>query len=189
MTGDVTELLRAWTAGDPHALDKLAPLVYEDLRRMARHYLRPGSEHTLQPTALAHEAYLRLMRARGLRCHDQAHFFAVAAQMMRRILVDAARARAAVKRQAVAGRVPFSEELPALGIRDANVVALDDALDALGTLDPRKARVVELRYFVGLSVQETADVLHVSPETVQRDWRLAKAWLVRHARRGAPDAQ
>ena len=183
MAADAMGLLREWAEGDPDALNKLTPLVYNELRRIARRYLRPGSEHTLQPTALAHEAYLRLVRARGLRWQDEAHFFAVAAQMMRRILVDAARARGAAKRRGAAIRVEFSEELPAFGGRDASLVALDDALDALGKLDPRKARVVELRYFVGLSVRDTAEVLKVSPETIQRDWRLAKAWLARHATR------
>jgi len=142
----------------------------------------------LQPTALAHEAYLRLVRARGLRWQDTAHFFAVAAQMMRRILIDAARARAAVKRKGAPIRVEFSEELPAFGGRDASLIALDDALDALAKLDPRKARVVELRYFVGLSVGETAEVLKVSPQTIQRDWRLAKSWLARHATREGRNA-
>jgi RNA polymerase sigma-70 factor (ECF subfamily) len=188
VNAEVTGLLRAWVEGDPDALNKLTPLVYNELRRIARRYLRQGSEHTLQPTALAHEAYLRLVRARGLRWQDDAHFFAVAAQMMRRILVDAARARAAAKRKGAAIRVEFSEDLPALGGRDANLIALDDALDALGKLDPRKARVVELRYFVGLSVRDTAEVLKVSPETIHRDWRLAKSWLARQTTRGERNA-
>jgi RNA polymerase sigma factor (TIGR02999 family) len=184
---DVTGLLRRWAEGDADALTQLIPLVYDELRRIARRSLHQRSDHTLQTTALAHEAYLRMVRARGLSWQDQAHFFAVAAQMMRRILVDAARARTAAKRKDGAIRVEFSEDLPALGGRDVNLIVLDDALNALCKVDPRKARVVELRYFVGLSVGETAVVLKVSPETIQRDWRLAKAWLARQATRGAPE--
>lgn len=188
MTADVTALLRAWVDGDPDALAKLTPLVYNELRRIARRSLRRGSERTLQTTALAHEAYLRLVRAHDLRWQDRQHFFAVAAQMTRRILVDAARRRVAAKRNGAAIRVEFSEQLPVLAGKDANLIALDDALDALGKLDARKARVVELRYFVGLSVAETAEVLNVSRETIQRDWRLAKSWLARQATRGGLNA-
>ena len=146
--------------------------------------MRPSGPQTLQTTALAHEAYLRLVGAEGLGWQDRAHFFAVAAQMMRRILVDAARARAAAKRPGSALRVTFSEEIAVSAGRDLNVLALDDALSALHRLDARKARVVELRFFGGLTVEQTAEVLRISPESVMRDWRLAKPWLAREITRG-----
>lgn len=182
--GDITGLLRAWASGDSSALEELTPMVYGELRRIARRYMRQRSPQTLQTTALAHEAYLRLAGTEGLPWRDRAHFFAVAAQMMRRILVDGARARIAAKRQGGVLRVTFSEELPIPAGGEADVVALDDALAALAKVDPRKARVVELRFFGGLSVEESAEVLQVSPQTVMRDWRLAKPWLAREARRG-----
>jgi RNA polymerase sigma factor (TIGR02999 family) len=186
---DVTGLLRAWASGDPSALEQLTPLVYDELLRIARRYTRQRSPQTLQTTALAHEAYLRLEGAQGLRWQDRAHFFAVAAQMMRRILVDAARARAAAKRHGGALRVTFSEQIAIPAGQDMNLLALDDALAALARLDARKARVVELRFFGGLSVDETAEVLKISPDSVKRDWRLAKPWLAREVvRRGRHDA-
>jgi RNA polymerase sigma-70 factor, ECF subfamily len=181
---DITGLLKAWAGGDSSALEELTPMVYGELRRIARRHMHQQSPQTLQTTALAHEAYLRLVAADGLRWQDRAHFFAVAAQMMRRILVDAARARVAAKRQGGALRVTFSEDLPIGAGQETNVVALDDALTTLAKLDARKARVVELRFFGGLSVEEAAEVLQVSPQTVMRDWRLAKPWLAREVGRG-----
>jgi RNA polymerase sigma factor (TIGR02999 family) len=182
---DLTGLLKAWASGDAGALERLTPLVYDELLRIARRYTRQRSPQTLQTTALAHEAYLRLVDVQRLRWQDRAHFFAVAAQMMRRILVDAARARAAAKRQGGALRVTFSERIDIPAGQDMNLLALDDALAALARLDPRKARVVELRFFGGLSVDETAEVLQISPDSVKRDWRLAKPWLAREVVRGS----
>ena len=181
---DITGLLKAWSGGNPDALERLTPLVYDELRRIARRYMRQRSPQTLQTTALAHEAYLRLVNASGLRWQDRAHFFAVAAQMMRRILIDAARARVAAKRQGEALRVTFTEDLAIPAGQDADLLALDDALAGLAKLDARKARVVELRFFGGLSVEETAEVLQISPQSVLRDWRLAKPWLAREVARG-----
>ena len=156
---NITGLLHAWSGGDPQALEELMPLVYRELHRVARAYMRrQRTGQTLQTTALANEAYLRLAGAQGLGWKDRAHFFAVAAQMMRRILVDATRARCAAKRQAAGLRVAFSDQLPIRAEEDANLLALDDALSALGKHDPRKVRVVELRYFGGLSVDETDEI-------------------------------
>jgi RNA polymerase sigma factor (TIGR02999 family) len=183
-SSDITGLLKAWASGNPSALEQLTPLVYDELRRIARRCMRQRSPQTLQTTALAHEAYLRLVGAEGLRWQDRAHFFAVAAQMMRRILVDAARARAASKRHGGALRVTFSEEIAIPAGQETNLLVLDDALAALARLDARKARVVELRFFGGLSVDETAEVLNISSESVMRDWRLAKPWLAREVARG-----
>lgn len=183
-SAEVTVLLRAWSGGRAQALDDLIPLVYNELHKIARGYMRrrrPGQ--TLQTTALANEAYLRLVGAQALDWKDRAHFFAVAAQMMRRILVDATRARCAAKRQACGLRVTFSEQLPFCADEDADLVALDDALSELAKHDARKARVVELRYFGGLSVEETAEVLKISPQSVLRDWKLSKAWLARELSR------
>jgi len=179
-SADVTSLLVAWSEGDDSALARLVPRVYDELRRIAHHHLRaerPG--RTLQTTALVHEAYLRLVDTRRVRWESRAHFLSVAAQAMRRILVDAARARGARKRGRNPAVVPLDEAALVAPQRDASLVALDDALNALAEMDPRKGRVVELRYFGGLSVEETAAVLHVSPETVHRDWRVAKSWLLR----------
>ena len=177
---NITGLLHAWSGGDPQALEELMPLVYRELHRVARAYMRrQRTGQTLQTTALANEAYLRLAGAQGLGCKDRAHFFAVAAQMMRRILVDATRARCAAKRQAAGLRVTFSDQLPIRAEEDANLLALDDALSALAKHDPRKVRVVELRYFGGLSVDETSEVLKISPQSVLRDWKVAKVWLAR----------
>ena len=185
-SADITRLLKAWGRGDSDAFERLTPLVYERLHRMARGYMRnerPG--HTLQPTALVHEAFLRLVDARDLDWTDRAHFFAVCARVMRRILVDAARARAATKRGGQAERVEHEtaidfDHLPAPGAgMSAQVCALDEALTTLARLDSRRAQVIELRFFGGLTVEESAQVLQISPQTVMRDWRLARAWLAR----------
>jgi RNA polymerase sigma factor (TIGR02999 family) len=184
VSSDVTGLLRAWSAGSTEALDDLMPLVYSELQKIARAYIRRQRQgQTLQSTALANEAYLRLTGAQALDWKDRAHFFAVAAQMMRRILVDATRARCAAKRQAGGLRVTFSDQLPVHADEDAGLLALDDALSALAKRDVRKARVVELRYFGGLSVEETAEVLKISPQSVLRDWKLSKSWLARELSR------
>lgn len=177
---DVTSLLIAWSEGDEAALARLVPQVYAELHRLAHHYMRaerPG--RTLQTTALVNEAYMRLVDTRRTRWESRAHFLGVAAQAMRRILVDAARARGAGKRGGAVPRVSLDELSLAAPARDTSLVALDEALSALASVDARKSRVVELRYFGGLTVAETAAVLHVSPETVHRDWHVAKAWLLR----------
>jgi RNA polymerase sigma factor (TIGR02999 family) len=179
-SADVTSLLVAWSEGDDDALAQLVPKVYAELHRLAHRQMRAErSGRTLQTTALVHEAYLRLVDTRRVRWESRAHFLGVAAQAMRRVLVDAARARKARKRGGAAAMVPLDEAPLAAPERAASIVALDDALTALADVDPRKSQVVELRYFGGLSVAETAAVLRVSPETVQRDWRVAKAWLLR----------
>jgi RNA polymerase sigma factor (TIGR02999 family) len=177
---EVSELLRAWSNGDQDALDKLMPLVYDELRRMAkRHMDRQVPGHTLQTTALIHEAYLRLVDQKETRWQNRAHFFAVAARAMRHILVDYARARHAAKRGGEVRLAPLDEAAVVSVERTSELVALDDALESLAAVDQRKCQVVELRYFGGLSVEETAEVLKVSPETVARDWRLARTWLLR----------
>ena len=181
---DITGLLQAWAGGDVRAFDQLAPLVYDELRRIARRYMRERGPQTLQTTALANEAYLKLINTEGLKWQDRAHFFAVAAQMMRRILVDTARANFAAKRGGGAMRVTFSANLPIAAEPETTMIALDDALSALAKIDERKARVVEMRFFGGLSVRETAEVLQISQESVMRDWRLAKPWLAREMMRG-----
>jgi len=180
---EITALLHAWGDGDPAALDRLTSLVYNELRLMAHRYMRKESSgNTLQTTALVNEAYLRLVDLKDAGWNDRVHFFAVSAQVMRRILVDAARARGAVKRGEGAARVADVnfDRMPNVDTsRAAELVALDDALEELASIDPRKARIVELRFFGGLTVEETAAVLNVSSPTVLRDWRLAKAWLMR----------
>lgn len=177
---DVTGLLRRWTEGDQDALQKLMPIVYEELRRLAGHYLRlERPNHTLQPTALVHEAFLRLVGQKEVIWQNRAHFFGIAAQMMRRILVDHARRRAAAKRDAglrVELTQPGAEEA---FDREPELLALDEALTHLEALDPRQARIVELRFFGGLTVEETAEVTGVSARTVKREWRTARAWLRR----------
>jgi RNA polymerase sigma factor (TIGR02999 family) len=176
---DVTRLLRQWTGGDPQALEQLTPIVYSELRRIARGYMAQERRgHTLQPTALANEAYLRLVDVSRMQYKDRTHFFAVCAQLMRRILIERARARTASKRGGKAPALSLDEGLSASTERAAEMVALDDALQTLESLDPRKARVVELRFFGGLSVEETATVLDISPQSVLRDWKLAKVWLL-----------
>lgn len=177
--GQVTEFLRAWSDGDRVALDHLIPIVYDELRRLARRYMkgeRPG--HSLQTTALVNEAYMRLVDYKNMKWQNRAHFFAVSAQLMRRILVDHAR-RHNLKRGGDLPHVSLDEAPMVSGERDADLVALDDAINLLGKLDPRKVQVVEMRFFGGLSVEETAEVLKVSAVTVMRDWSTAKAWLYR----------
>ena len=181
---EVTGLLLAWSEGKEAAFEKLVPLVYAELRRVAHRYMgreRPG--HSLQTTALVNEAYLRLIDARRVRWQNRAHFFAVSAQLMRRILVDFARSRQYLKRGGGAQKVSFDEGLVVSNEQGQDLVALDDALKALAAIDGRKSQVVELRFFGGLSVAETAEVLKVSPDTVLRDWRLAKVWLAREMRK------
>jgi RNA polymerase sigma factor (TIGR02999 family) len=175
-----TTLLLAWGRGDETALDQLMPLVHDELRQLARRHMageRPG--HTLQATALVNEAYLRLIEVNQVRWQNRAHFFAMASRVMRRILVDAARARGYQKRGGGAETVSLDEALLVSGEPRQDLIALDDALNALAAFDLRKSQVVEMRFFGGLSVEETAEALHVSADTVMRDWRLAKVWLVR----------
>ena len=181
---EVTGLLLAWSEGEQTAFEKLVPLVYAELRRVAHRYMgRERHGHSLQTTALVNEAYLRLIDARRVRWQNRAHFFAVSAQLMRRILVDFARSRQYLKRGGAAQKVSFDEGLVVLKEQGQDLVALDDALKALAAIDGRKSQVVELRFFGGLSVAETAEVLKVSPDTVLRDWRLAKVWLAREMRK------
>lgn len=180
---NVTELLVQWGSGDDAALDRLIPLVHHELHQIAsRHMARERADHTLQPTALVNETYLRLVDAKNVTWQDRAHFLAVCAQVMRRILVDHARARGSQKRGGDAPTLTLDEALIVTGDRRADVIALDDALNALAQFDARKSRVVELRCFGGLTVEETASVINVSPDTVMRDWKLAKAWLQRELR-------
>ena len=187
-SSDITGLLKAWGQGDQRALEQLMPLVYAQLRAQARRYMRnERSGATLQSTALVHEVYLRLIDAQDVDWHDRVHFFALSAQLMRRILVDAARARGRdeARRRRGAGRArvcsrPGSDSDRRLDA--SSLCALDDALESLTRIDPRRAKVIELRFFGGLSVEETAEVLQVSPQTVMRDWRLARAWLARELR-------
>ncbi len=192
-SAEITRLLHAWRGGDGQAVERLAPLVYQELRKIAHGYMRGEREGaTLQATALVHEAYLRLVDAGSVDWQDRAHFFAVSAQMMRRILVDAARARVRAKRGGPGPRLSLNEIPDPSSGRGGELVAVDEALEALTKLDPRKAKVVELRFFGGLSVEETAAVLKISPQSVLRDWRLARSWLLRElgaasAQRGARD--
>jgi len=175
---DVTQLLVAWSNGDEAARDQLIPLVYEELHRLAHHYMnreRPG--HTLQTSALVNEAFVRLVDQRDVHWQNRSHFFGIAAQMMRRVLVDYARSRQYQKRGGDVVQVSLDEDLIVSNEQTAEVVALDDALKSLATFDQRKCQIVELRFFAGLSIEEAAQVLGVSPGTVMRDWTLAKAWL------------
>ena len=175
---DISGLLVAWNNGDQEALSRLVPLVYPELRRMARGHLgRRPPGHTLESAALANEVYLKLIRAGGIRCENRVHFVALWSQIIRRILVDHARGRGYAKRGGNAVRVPLDDVLLGTEARGIEVLALDEALNSLSKIDARKGRVVELRYFGGLSVEETAEVLGISPETVKRDWKMAKAWL------------
>ena len=190
---EITQLLESWNQGDESAIEKLVPLVYDELHRLAQRYLadeRPG--HTLQTTALVNEAYLRLVDSSHAKFESRAHFFGVCAQVMRRILVDWARTRLAVKRGGGVRALGLEDEIGADALAIVkqpgnDLVAIDDALKALTVLDPRKGQVVEMRFFGGLSVKETAEVLKVSPETVHRDWKLAKSWLRRELSGGPPD--
>jgi len=177
---DVTRLLQAWSDGDETALARLLPLVEADLRRLARACMRhERNGHTLQPTALVNEAFLRLAGARRLEWQDRAHFMGIAARLMRRVLVDHARARGYQKRGGGAERVSLDGALLEAAQRPLDVIELDRALETFATIDARRSRVVELRFFGGLTLEETAEVLNVSSETVKRDWRVAKLWLLR----------
>ena len=181
---EITRLLADWSSGDRQALERLTPLVYDELRRLAGHYLRrerPG--HTLQSTALVHEAYLKLVGQNNVRWQNRAYLFGIAAQIIRRILVDYARARDADKRGAGAEKLSLDEAIALPGGPDLDLVALDDALETLARIDPRQARLVELRFFAGLTLEETAEVLQMSLATAKRDWVSAKAWLARELRR------
>jgi RNA polymerase sigma-70 factor (ECF subfamily) len=184
---EVTQLLLAWNQGDPSALERLIPLVSDELQRLARRYMsheRPG--HLLQTTALVNEAYLRLVDSRRVHWQNRAHFFAVSAQLMRRILVDFARSRDRLKRGGQVLQVSLAESMIVPQERGADLAALDEALESLAAIDERKAKVVELRFFGGLSVEETAEVLSVSADTVMRDWKTAKVWLLRELSGATP---
>ena len=179
-THEVTRLLKAWSVGDEEALEKLTPLVYQQLHEIAQRYMAgERSGHPLQTTALVNEAYLRLVDCGKMNWQDRAHFFAVSAQLMRRILIDFARSRGYLKRGGAIPHISLDEAPSVCNEPDVNLVALDDALKALSAVDERKSKVVELKFFGGLSVEETAEVLRVSSDTVIRDWRLAKIWLLR----------
>lgn len=186
---EITGTLKAWRGGDPAALGRLMPLVFEELRKMARRYARKArGGHSLQTSDLLNEVYLRLVDINNVTWHDRAHFFAVAAQLMRRILVDSARARTSAKRGGGLKRVDHSgvdlDQIPEVSAKqDAELVAIDDALNLLAKMDQRKARVIELRFFGGLTVEETSEVLKIGPQTVMREWRLAKVWMLRELSR------
>lgn len=187
-SGDITRLLKAWTGGDASAQERLIPLVYNELRQIARRYRNKSApSETLQTTALVHEAYMRLVDIQGVDWRDRVHFFAVSAQLMRRILVDSVRARGAIKRGGPAAGLEDlnPDEVPAPdSMRASELIELDDALTRLSQMDPRRARVVELRVFGGLTMEEAAEVLELSPQSVRRDWKLAKAWLLREMSAG-----
>jgi RNA polymerase sigma factor (TIGR02999 family) len=189
-SGEITHLLERWRAGDPKALDAVLPIVYKELQRLARFQLRhERPDHTLQSMALVNEAYLRLVGMNALQLDGRSHFFAIAAQLMRQILVDYARRRRAGKRGAGVGTLSLDDSimLSQGQQKDVDVVALDDALNALAQIDPRKAQVVEMRFFGGLTFEETAEVLKVSVVTISRDWSTARAWLHREMSRGRSD--
>jgi RNA polymerase sigma factor (TIGR02999 family) len=182
----ITDLLIAWGDGDQAALERLFPLVYDELRRLAAFYLRrERSDHTLQPTALVNEIYLRLVDQRRVGWQNRAQFFGVAAQMMRRILVSHARSRHAAKRGGSDHRITLQDELAVTDQLDVNLLALDEALSKLEAIDPEKSKLVELRFFSGLTVPETAEVMSISPRTVDRQWQTAKAWLYREIARSS----
>lgn len=182
---EITQLLVAWSEGDQAALEQLTPLVYRELHRLAKGYLRRERDgHLLQTTALINEAYLRLIDWKDVRWQNRAHFFGVAAQLMRRILVDIARARHQARHGGGARQVSFEEAAAVSVERSAELIALDEALEQLAAIDPRRSRIVDLRFFGGLSEEETAEVLKVSPRTVRREWSLARAWLHRELRAG-----
>jgi len=184
VTHDVTALLIEWRGGDHRAVEKLLPLVHDELRRLAqRHMAGERRDHVLQATALVNEVYLRLVDIRRVQWQDRAHFFAMAARLMRRVLVDFARARKNQKRGGALRRVTFDQNLPVVSDTPVDLIAIDEALRSLAVQYDRKSQVVELRFFGGLSVEETADVLKVSPETVMRDWKFAKHWLMRELSR------
>jgi len=184
---EVTQLLLAWSQGESSALERLIPLVHDELQRLAHHYMAgEHSGHSLQTTALVNEAYLRLVDCSRVRWQNRAHFFAVSAQLMRRILVDFARSRGYQKRGAGVRRLSLEKSPDIFQRTDPDLMALDDALNTLATIDPRKSKVIELRFFGGLTAEETAEVLRISPDTVLRDWKLAKVWLHRELNREAP---
>jgi RNA polymerase sigma factor (TIGR02999 family) len=184
-TPEITQMLLAWSKGDQDALERLAPVVSKELRRLARHYMaRERQGHTLTPTALVNEAYVRLIDGRQVEWQNRAHFFAVSAQVMRRILVDYARSRQNLKRGGQACRITLDEDWLAAAEQDVNLVAIDEALTALAALDQRQGQIVELRFFGGLSHEETAEVLNVSVTTVRREWTSARAWLHRELNPG-----
>ena len=188
-THNVTALLVAWGEGDESALARLIPIVHDELHRIARACMAgEKGGHTLQPTALVNEAYLRLINTQGMNWQNRAHFLAMAARVMRRILVDFARSKQYTKRGGGAVTVSLAPDLALSAEPGRDLVALDDALEGLAKVDERKSRVIEMRFFGGLSVSETAEALHVSPETVMRDWKLAKAWLLRELRGADPKA-
>ena len=175
---DVTQLLQQWSNGQEQALDRLLPQIHDELRTLAASYLRrERPDHTLQPTALVNEAFLKLVDQRAVKWQNRAHFFGIAAQAMRRILVDHARAHAASKRGGAMRKVPLDDAIMIGGVPDVDLLALDQALTRLAALDPQQSRVVELRFFGGLTTEETAEVMHISPATIGREWRMAKAWL------------
>jgi RNA polymerase sigma factor (TIGR02999 family) len=177
---EVSALLVAWTNGNEEALKNLVPIVYPELRRIARQNMRrQAGDHTLESAALVNEAYLKLFRARGVECEHRSHFFALCAQVIRQILVDHARSHGYARRGGNAIQIPLDEALLGTRARGVDVLALNDALEALSEMDHRKGRVVELRYFGGLTVDEVAEILRVSPDTVLRDWKMAKSWLLR----------
>ncbi|MGH9844910.1 MAG: sigma-70 family RNA polymerase sigma factor [Blastocatellia bacterium] len=187
-TAEITGLLVAWSDGDEAALEKLTPLVYDELHRLAKLYLkRERSGHSLQTTALVNEAYLRLIDWKNVEWQNRAHFFGLSAQLMRRILVDHARRRSYRKRGGDARQVSLEEAAVVSVERSADLIALDDALNTLAGMDARKSRIVELRFFGGLSVEETAEALKISPRTVKREWALAQAWLYRELSKGGND--
>jgi RNA polymerase sigma factor (TIGR02999 family) len=184
----VSHLLQRWREGDKAALDQLMPLVYAELRRLAKSYMRrERAGQTMQTTALIHEAYLRLVDADRVRLENRGQFFSVASRLMRQVLIDLAREHGSLKRGGGALQVSLDEAMVVSKQRDEGLMALDEALNALAQIDPRKSRMVELRFFGGLSVEETAETLGVSVETVHRDWRLAKSWLLRRLRGGKSD--
>ena len=177
---EVSALLVAWSKGDEQALKNVVPMIYPELRRIARQYMRgQPSDHTLDSAALVNEAYLKLFAARGVQCERRSQFFALSAQIMRRILVDHARQQRYAKRGGDVVLIPLDEAMLGTRARDVEILALDEVLMALSKLDSRKAQVVELRFFGGLTTEETAETLHISPDTVLRDWKMAKVWLVR----------
>jgi len=183
-TSEVTKLLQEWSQGDAAALEKLIPLVFEDLRQIAgRLFLREADSHTLQPTALVSEAYLRLMDQRKVHWQNREQFFGVASLLMRRILVDYAKGRQAAKRGSGAPKVPLDETIAVPELRDVDVVALDEALSQLAEIDPRQSRIVEMRFFMGLSHEEIAEILDISVTTIKREWRTARLWLFRELSR------
>lgn len=187
-SSEITQLLHEWRGGDQLALERLTPVVYEELHRMAKHHMaRERDGHTLQTTALIHEVYLRLVKVKEVEWQDRAHFFAISAQLMRRILTDFARSRGYQKRGGGARRVPLDDAFTVSKEPEVDLVALEEALNHLGETDPRKCKVVELRFFGGMTVEETAEALHISSETVMRDWSMARAWLQRELDGGSSD--